>query len=163
VIRVVLGDIAGSGAEAVLRSVSADWSAVTPAMRRLELAAGDLVREQCRRLGDLPVGSAVITGAGDLAAHFMIHVAVRSFEEPVSAAGVRRGLQNGLRRAGEWGIRRIALAPMGTGAGNLDADDAAAIMLPLLREQLAGGCLDAVEIYVETAYERDVFERHATA
>jgi O-acetyl-ADP-ribose deacetylase len=161
VIRVVLADIAGTDFEAVLRPVTAEWTAVTPAMRRLEMAAGDDVSEQCRRLGELPIGSAVITPAGGLPAQFMVHVIVRSMDEPVTEAGVRRGLQNGLRRLAEWGIQRVAMAPLGTGAGNLDAEDAAALMVPLLQEQLrAGGAPSEIAIHVDSEYERDAFERH---
>jgi O-acetyl-ADP-ribose deacetylase (regulator of RNase III) len=160
VIRVVTGELADSGAEAVLRPVSAEWTAVTPAMRRLELVAGPTVEAQCRTLGELPVSSAIITPAGDLAAHFMIHVIVRSRHEQVSEAGVRRALQNGLRRVAEWGIHHVAMPPLGTGAGNLDADDSAAIMIPVLLEQmLVTGAPAQVEVCVETEYERDAFER----
>jgi O-acetyl-ADP-ribose deacetylase len=159
VIRVVLGDLASSSADAVLRPVSAEWTAVTPAMRRLEIAAGPAVEAQCRTLGELPVGSASITPAGALAAQFMVHVVVRSVDEQVSETGVRRGLQNGLRRLAEWGIHRVALPPLGTGAGNLDADESAAIMIPALLEQMASGTPAEVEIFVDSEYEREAFQR----
>jgi O-acetyl-ADP-ribose deacetylase len=164
VIRIVQGELSGTALEAVLRPITAEWSAVTPAMRRLEIAAGAGVEAQCSALGELPVGSAIITGAGDLDAQFMVHVVVRSFSERVSEAGVRRGLGNGLRRIAEWGLSRVAMAPLGTGAGNLDADDAAAIMVPLLADAIrAGGPPMEVEIYVDSDYEREVFERHVGA
>jgi O-acetyl-ADP-ribose deacetylase len=164
VIRVVTGEIASSAAEAVLRPVSAEWTAVTAATRRLEVSAGPGLEAQCRSLSELPVGSAVITPAGELPAKFMIHVVVRSTDEPVTAAGVRRGVDNGLRRAEEWGIRSLALLPLGTGAGNLDAEEAAAILVPALLERLrAGGALADCEIYVDSEYERDVFQRCVTA
>jgi O-acetyl-ADP-ribose deacetylase len=161
VIRVSRGELAETVTEAVIRPVSADWTAVTPAMRRLELAAGDMPAEQCRRLGELPVGSAIITGAGALPAQFMIHIVVRSYDEPVTAAGIARGLGNAVRRLGEWGIRRVALPPLGTGAGNLDADESAAVMVPLLVDHARSS--DAaleVDIVVDTDYELDVFTRH---
>ena len=162
-IRVLWAELATTAAEAVLRPVSAEWTAVTPAMRRLELAAGTDLERQCRTLGELPVGSAVITSAGELTAKFMIHVIVRSVEEPVSVSGVRRGLDNGLRRVDEWGIQRLAMAPLGTGAGNLEADDAAAIIVPALIERMhRGNQPREVEIYVDSEYEKDVFERHVT-
>lgn len=160
-IRVVVGELADTTAEAVLRPVSSEWTAVTPAMRRLEIAAGPVVEAQCVTLGELPVGSAVITAAGNLAARFMIHVVVRSTDEPVTEAGVRRGFQNGLRRITEWGIARVAMPPLGTGAGNLDADDAAAIMVPALVEHMReAGTPAEAEIHVDSDYERDVFERY---
>jgi O-acetyl-ADP-ribose deacetylase (regulator of RNase III) len=159
VIRIVHGDLAGASIDAVLRPVTAEWTAVTPAMRRLEIAAGEGPAEQCRRLGELPVGSAVMTPAGDLPAQFLIHAVVRSVDEPVTGSGVRRALQNGLRRLAEWGVQRVAMAPLGTGAGNLDADEAASIMIPVLIEHMAGGSPAEVEIYVDSEYEKDVFER----
>jgi O-acetyl-ADP-ribose deacetylase len=164
VIQVIRGELASSTAEAVLRPVSAEWTAVTPATRRLELAAGVELEKQCRELGELPLGSAVITRAGDLPAQFMIHVVVRSLEEPVTLGVVRRALDNGLRRVAEWGIDRLATAPLGTGAGNLDADDVASIMIPALAGRIReGGPPREVEIYVDSDYEKDVFERHVAA
>ncbi|MEX0907789.1 MAG: macro domain-containing protein [Gemmatimonadota bacterium] len=163
-IRVVLGELAEADVEAVLRPVTGEWGAVTPAMRRLEVAAGEAPARQYRQLGELPVGSAVITSAGDLSAQFMIHIVVRSIDERVTPSGVRRGLQNAIRRLEEWGIQRVAVAPLGTGAGNLDADESAAIMVPVLAESIhAGGPPLEVEIYVESEYEHDVFTRHAAA
>lgn len=162
-IRIVVGDLADTTAEAVLRPVSSEWTAVTPAMRRLEVAAGPTVEAQCRTLGELPVGSAVITPAGELSARFMIHVVVRSIDEPVTETGVRRGFQNGLRRLTEWGIAQVAMPPLGTGAGNLDADEAAAIMVPALLEHMRDtGTPKQAEIHVDSDYEREVFERHLT-
>jgi O-acetyl-ADP-ribose deacetylase len=161
VIHVIRGELASTTAEAVLRPVSAEWTAVTPATRRLEIAAGPVVERQCLTLGELPVGSAVITAAGDLSAQFMIHVVVRSVDEPVNASTVRRGLDNGLRRVAEWGIQRLATAPLGTGAGNLEPDDVASIMIPPLVERVRrGGPPSDVEIYVDSEYEKEVFERH---
>jgi len=160
VIRILHDEIADSTAEAVLRPVTAEWAAPTLQMRRLEMIAGSAPEMQCRRLGELPVGSAIITGAGDLPAQFMIHVIIRSIEEPVTPAIVRRGLLNGIRRATEWGIARVALPPLGTGAGNLDPEEAAAVMIPVLEDHLD---TDAVprqfDIHVDSEYEREVFQR----
>lgn len=159
-IRLVRGELGDADAEAVIRPVTAEWEAVTPAMRRLEMKAGSAPAAQCSQLGELPVGSAVITAAGDLSAQFMIHVIVRAADEPVTASGVRRGLQNGLRRLSEWGVRHVAMVPLGTGAGNLDAEEAAAIMVPALVEHMqAEAVLTQADIHVESDYEFDVFDR----
>lgn len=159
-IHVALGTLAELPATALLNPVDAHWQAATPVSRRVEMAAGAELEAQRQALGELPVGSAVITSAGELPAQFLIHVVVRSREEPVSPAGIRRGLQNALRRAVEWGIRDLAMPPLGTGAGNLDAEEAAALMLPLLREHLENNdCPAQVSIVVESAYELEAFQR----
>lgn len=159
-IEVVRGELATSGLPCLLRPVTAEWTAVTPAMARFESLLSEDVREQCRRMGELPVGSAIVTAAGGLEAELLIHVIVRSMTEPVSVAGVERALDNGLRRADEWGVAALALPPLGTGAGNLDAEEAADVMVPILHAWLrADRRPRRVVVVVGTDYEHDVFER----
>lgn len=158
-IEVRIAELAEIEAGAVMRPVSSDFSPVTPAMRRLDLAAGPVVEEQCARVGELPVGSAVITAGGGLATGFIVHVAVRSADENATQAGVRRGLQNGLRRLVEWEIESVAVAPLGTGAGNLDAEEAAAVMIPVLADHLRSAPFPSrVVLAVEDDYQRSAFD-----
>ncbi|MGQ0816094.1 MAG: macro domain-containing protein [Gemmatimonadota bacterium] len=159
-IDVVLADIASIHASAIMHPVSAEWDSVTPAMRRLELAAGPTVAEQCARIGELPIGSAVITSAGDANADFLVHVIVRTVLEPVSESVVQRGLQNGLRRCAEWGVETLALPAIGTGAGNLDAEDVAQLMIPILLDHMAEARFPARAVLVaDSAYEQAAFEQ----
>ncbi len=162
-IEVVQGDIANLRASAIMRPVSAEWDPVSAAARRVEIAAGPQLLEQCAKLGDLPVGSAVLTSAGNLDADYIVHAIVRSVDEQVSESTVYRALQNALRRCVEWGLETLALPPMGTGAGNLDAEDAAGVMVPALLEHMRDAEFPArVSIVVDSDYERDVF-RHELA
>jgi O-acetyl-ADP-ribose deacetylase (regulator of RNase III) len=162
-IEVVQGDVANLRASAILRPVSAEWDPVSAAARRIEIAAGPQLIEQCQRLGDLPVGSAVLTTAGALDAEYVAHVIVRSVAEQVSESSVYRGLQNALRRCVEWGIETLAMPPLGTGAGNLDIEDAASIMVPVLLEHMKDAEYPAsATIVVESEYEYDVFKREIT-
>lgn len=157
-IEVQVGELATAVADAVVRPVASDFSAVTPAMRRFEQAAGEALADQCARLGELPLGSAVITGAGDLTADFVVHVAVRSAAENPTAAVVRRGLLNALRRLSDWEIESVALTPLGTGAGNLDAEESAAAMVPVIAEHLRqAGRPVRVVIRVEDSYQEAAF------
>lgn len=157
-ISVAVAELSAAAAAAVVRPVSAEWEAVTPASRRVEKAAGPDVERHRRALGELPVGSAVVTPGGAIAADFIIHVVVRSRDEPVSASGVARGIETALRRLVEWGIASAAFAPLGTGAGNLDAEEAARLMIPRLLAHVGHEAHpERVEIIVETEYERDVF------
>ena len=158
-IRVEVGELATARAGAVVRPVTSTFAPVTPAMRRFADAAGPDVAEQCARLGELPIGSAVITAGGALDAPFIVHVAVRSSTENATPARVRHGLRNALRRLEDWEIDSVALAPLGTGAGNLDAEESAAVMIPELAPRLSDADRPlAVAIYVEDAYQKAVFE-----
>lgn len=159
-IEVVLADIATIEANGIVHPVSAEWDPVTGAMRRLELAAGPDVMQQCAKIGELPVGSAVITTAGKARADFLVHIIVRSATQAVTESIVQRGLQNGLRRCAEWGIATLALPPIGTGAGNLDAEEVAQLMVPILFDHMADAAFPTKVILVaESEYERDAFQQ----
>lgn len=155
-----LGDVA---ADVVVRPVATDFSAVTPAMRRFEQAAGEAVAEQCRLVGEIPLGSAVITAGGDLDADLIVHVAVRSTTENPTRSVVRQGFVNALRRVTEWGGGTMAVAPLGTGAGNLDAETAADIMLTVLADHVRStGGPERVIVVVEDAYQETAFSGAVT-
>jgi O-acetyl-ADP-ribose deacetylase (regulator of RNase III) len=101
----------------------------------------------------------VVTGAGELAAELVIHAVIRSATEPVSRDSVRRALTAALQRAADWQLAHVALPPLGTGAGNLSLEDAAAVMAgPLAAVPGPEGFPRDVTIVVETDDERRVFE-----
>ncbi len=159
-IKVLLTDGKDVEAEAILRSVYSNLGPDTPFSRDLELLAGSEVTRRLQATGDLPIGAAVISPGGDTGKSFLIHVAVQSVDEPVTVEGIRSALLNGLRRAEEWGLESLALPPLGTGAGNLEADEVAGVMVPLLFRHLQGAkALSEVSILVGTAFEEDVFNR----
>jgi O-acetyl-ADP-ribose deacetylase (regulator of RNase III) len=164
VIEVRRGAPDAQGAEAVLRPVDAALGPVSAGSRRLELEAGDSVTSRLRDLAELPVGGAVITPAGNLSADFVIHVVVRSVEEPVTAVGVERALVNGLRRAAEFGVASVALAPVGTGPGNLDPESAARLLIDVVAAgDEAGAWPTAVTIAVDSDYDEELYRRLASA
>lgn len=126
-------DLVTADVECVLRSVGSNLEPLTAIGREVGAAAGEALLERLQRMGDLPVGGAVITPAGNLHASFIVHVSLQSHEEPVSAGGVRKALLNGLRHACRMGVETLALPPLGTGAGNLDVESTAKLMFEVLR------------------------------
>jgi O-acetyl-ADP-ribose deacetylase (regulator of RNase III) len=157
-LAVRVGELGKSDAAAVVRAVRSDGEAITAAGRRLELLAGETVAQRLQGLGDLPVGGAVITPAGELSAQFIIHAVLQSVEDPVSAVTVRRALVNVLRRARDLGIDSLALPLLGAGAGNLDAEDAARLLVEALRDHLTQDENPrSFEIVVDNSYEQGLF------
>lgn len=146
--------------EAVLRSVYSDLTPDTPFSREVEVRAGPKVADRLAGMGELPVGAAVITPGGDLPSAFLIHVVLQSPEEPVRTETLRSALRNGLRRAQEWEMETLALPPLGTGAGNLEVEDSAAVMVSMIREHLRDHPHPRdVTLLLATEYERSVFMR----
>lgn len=158
-IRVVRGDLVAADAECLLRPVSGRCEAVSAVGRRMEAEAGPAVARRLESQGDVPVGTAILTPGGELAASFIIHVVVQSPEEPVTSHTVQRGLVNALRRAADFGIESVALPPMGLGAGNLDVEESAKVIVDVIRNHEAEGRPPAdFRIVVESEYESSVFQ-----
>ncbi|HET9452703.1 MAG TPA: macro domain-containing protein [Gemmatimonadaceae bacterium] len=157
VIDVRVDDLGFYEGEAIARPVNAMLEATTPVMRRLEAAGGAALQSQMRLSEPLPVGAAVVTGAGDLGVQLLIHGVVASREEPVSRASVRAALVSTLHRVDAFRIRELAIAPFGLGAGNLDIEDSADVMIEVLREHMRRSQFPAsVLIVAESELEEQV-------
>lgn len=157
-IAVTIDDLAFVAADAVARPVNAELRAMTPVIRRLEQSAGDALLRQLHVQHPLEVGAAVVTAAGAVQADLMIHAVVSTESERVSRDGVRRATASALQRAHDFGITRLAIAPFGLGAGNLDVDDAAQTMVAVMRSHVGTRAHPAdVTIVVENELEADAF------
>ncbi len=159
-IRVVVDDLAFLPSDAIVRPATARLDPTTPVVRRLERVGGAEFLNRLRLQKDLAVGAAVVTGAGgNLPAEFVIHAVIQSETEPVSRGSVARAWLSALQRAQEWEFARLTVPPIGTGAGNLSVEDAAEIMVMVLKTHSGQAAFPfEVSIVVETTEDREAFE-----
>jgi O-acetyl-ADP-ribose deacetylase (regulator of RNase III) len=160
VIRVVVDDLGGLHADALVRPATTRLDPTAAALRRVETLGGAEFQDRLRLTRELAVGAAVVTAAGgDLPAEYVIHAVIRSDTEPVTRAGVAQAWLSALHQAQEWQFTHLSVPPLGTGAGNLTIEDAAEIMATVLHAHLGTATFPAdVSFVVETPEEREVFE-----
>jgi O-acetyl-ADP-ribose deacetylase (regulator of RNase III) len=123
------GDIAAVEADALANAANdALWmgAAVAGALKR---AGGDVIEQEAMAQGPIPLGSAVATGAGRLAARWVIHGAVMGQDLRTNAELVRRTTRSCLELADELGCRSLALPAFGTGVGGFPLAEGAAVMV----------------------------------
>jgi O-acetyl-ADP-ribose deacetylase (regulator of RNase III) len=159
VIDVRVEDLAFCTGNAIVRPATSTLGATTPLLRRLELAGGKRLHDQLVVSDPLPIGSAVVTGAGELSVELLVHGIVSSATERVTRDGVRRAFRSALERLVAWQLADVAIPPFGLGAGNLDIDESAELMA----EELARHCAVAafprrVTLVAETADEAQALE-----
>ncbi len=160
-IRVVVDDVAFVAADAIVRPATASLEPTARALRRLEQVGGEPFWKQLNVQHELATGSAVVTGGGDLPSEFVIHVIISSPGEPVSTATVRQALTSAIQRATDWQLAHLVIPPLGTGAGNLSIEDAAAVMIAVLDETLGRARFPTqVTLVVETEEDKQVFESY---
>lgn len=136
-IIIVRGDITDVDADAVVNAANTDLilgSGVAGAIRR---KGGPAIQEECDAKSPVPLGEAAITGGGDLKARHVIHAAAMHLGGSVSAESLRNAALNSLKRAGEAGIKTIALPAIGTGVGGFPLGECADIMLDAVIDHAA--------------------------
>jgi O-acetyl-ADP-ribose deacetylase (regulator of RNase III) len=127
VIHVVTGDLASVAADAVARPATTRLEPLTPALQRLDDAAGPKFVEQCRVRHELPPGAAVVTTGGDLPAEYVVHLILGATADTVTTDSLARAVDAALWQCTQWQISTLA-CPV-PAAGNLASDAAARILL----------------------------------
>ena len=153
-IQVIVDDLAFLAVDAVLRPADQSLAPVTPAMVRLDQQAGAHFAALRRVARPLDAGAAVVTGGGELAAPFVVHVVVQDERGGVVREVVRRALISAWQRAAEWQLERLAAPVIGVGAGRLSLEDAARLMAETYAARAPGSAPRELQIVVERAEDQ---------
>lgn len=156
-IQVVVADLALTQADAVVRPADEGLRPIGPAISRLDEQAGPRFAEQRHLVTPLKAGAAVVTGSGDLAAPFVLHVVIRDSDCKISREVVRRALVSAWQRATDWELGTLAAPLIGADSGDLSAEEAA-ILLAETFPANEHGCPTALHIVVERDADRDLIE-----
>lgn len=136
-IEVQRGDITQLECDAVVNAANNRlWmgGGVAGALKR---AGGKEIEAEAVKKGPIPVGEAVVTGAGKLKARYVIHAAVMGQDLKTDAEKIGQATRNSLLRADELGMKSLAFPALGTGVGGFPLDECARIMLNEVRQYSA--------------------------
>ncbi|KFE68197.1 macro domain-containing protein [Hyalangium minutum] len=142
-VRVVEGDLLDQRVDAIVnawnRNILPWWlllpQGVSGAIKR---RAGYQPFRELRRVGPMPLGTAVVTSAGRLPYQGIIHVAGINLLWRASEQSIRDSVTNALARAREHGFRSVAFPVIGAGSGGFNEARALEVMRSAL-EAGAGG------------------------
>ncbi len=138
-IECVEGDIAVQKTDAVVNAANSElWmgSGVAGAIKR---TGGQEIQDEAVAKGPIAVGEAVVTGAGELAARYVIHAAGMGSDLRTSAELIELSTRNSLARAEELGIESISFPSIGTGVGGFPLDECARIMIDQTEQHAKSG------------------------
>ena len=137
-IRLEQGDITAQSADAIVNAANSSLLGGGGVDGAIHRAGGPTVMEECRRLGGCETGSAKATGAGLLAARYVIHAVGPVWRgggegEEAALASCHRA---SLALASELDCRMVAFPAISTGAFGFPLDRAARIALATTAEEL---------------------------
>jgi O-acetyl-ADP-ribose deacetylase (regulator of RNase III) len=138
-IEVVEGDLLRQPVEVIVNSWNRNFiphwlllpQGVSGAIRR---QAGNQPFQEVRKHGMLPVGAAVLTGAGRLPYKGIIHVAGLNWWWTANRNSVQKSVQNAMRVFQENGFQSIAFPLIGAGTGGMSPQATRELMLEELRK-----------------------------
>ena len=113
-IKFVKGDITDMEVDAIVNAANNElWmgGGVAGAIKR---KGGIEIEEEAVKKGPIPVGEAIVTGAGKLKAKYVIHGAVMGRDLQTDAEKIKNATINSLKRAEELGLKSIAFPAFGT-------------------------------------------------
>lgn len=132
------GDLTEMDTDAIVNAANNDLQlggGVAGAIRR---KGGDAIQRECNEIGSIPVGSAAITGGGDLKARHVIHAASMQLGGATSAKDLRSSTAIALKIASEKKLKTIAFPAVGTGIAGFPVRECADIMIEEAVKHLSG-------------------------
>ena len=115
-IQILQGDLTEMDVDAIVNAANNDLILGAGVAGAIDLRGGVEIQKECDEIGSIPVGYAVITGAGNLKARHVIHAASMSLAGiRTTAKTLKTSTAHALRLANEHELRTIAFPAVGTG------------------------------------------------
>ena len=156
------GEIAELEVDAILGPANESLFMTTPVGRAVRLRAGEKVERDAADQGPVEAGSAVVTGGGQLAAPYVIHVVGVGHDLKPDADRLGRAIDAGLQLAARMGLNRLAIAPIGTERGVFDPGRAAEVLAGVLDTRAAADAPMPTSLVVAVTGPAERTAFHAT-
>ena len=128
------GDITELEVDAIVNAANAELFLGAGVAGAIRKKGGPSIQEECNRIGGTYVGGAVLTGAGNLAAKYIIHAVGPRMGEGEEEIKLRNATMNSLLLAEEYRVESIAFPAISTGVFGFSVDNCAQIMLKVTTE-----------------------------
>lgn len=156
-IRVRQGDLTTFEGDAIVNPANVRLALEAGVAGAIRQAGGPTIQEACDRHGPIGMGEAMVTGAGKLPVHHVIHAAITG-DGPTNLTTVSRATAAALRLAAEYGVARLAMPILGSGVGRIPLLDAAGAMLEAIRESPDAESIEVIVLFGYRAEDADQLE-----
>ena len=138
------GDIAELEVDALVVAATESLFMTTGAAASVKRHGGDEIERAAAGQGPIAPGSAIVTGAGTLAAQYVIHAVGVGHDRRADPAVLRAAIRSALAYAEPLQLRRIAVAPIGSETGAFTPEEAARIVISELLDATRGTTIESV-------------------
>jgi O-acetyl-ADP-ribose deacetylase (regulator of RNase III) len=146
-LRLRQGDITTVPADVLVNAANSALAGGGGVDGAIHRAGGPSIMAACRVIGGCPTGDAVVTGAGNLSARYVIHAVAPVWKGGTQAEAelLRNAYRRSLEQADAVGARSVSFPSLGTGAYRFPLNLAADIAISTVLGYLTGNtALDEV-------------------
>lgn len=111
----VVGDLTEEGTDAIVNAANSDLAHGGGVAGAIVRRGGQEIQRESLEKAPVPVGGAVVTGAGRLPCRWVIHAVGPVWGEGDEEAKLRRAIVSALARAEERGLTSLAMPAISTG------------------------------------------------
>lgn len=130
------GDICDLEVDAIVNPANLSLWMATGVGGAIKRAGGDAIEFAAVRQAPVPLGEAIVTTAGKLAAKWVIHAVSLDRDRRTSGPVIEAAVRSSMARAREIGAASVAFPALGTGVGGFPLDEAARITVETVRDEL---------------------------
>ncbi len=161
-ILVQRGDLTEMDTDAIVNAANNDLQLGGGVAGTIRRKGGDAIQRECNEIGSIPVGSAAITGGGNLKARFVIHAASMQLGGSTSAKDLRSSTAIALKIASDKKLKTIAFPAVGTGIAGFPMRECAEIMIEEAAKHLGGSTsIEKIYFVLFDDEARKIFEHAA--
>jgi O-acetyl-ADP-ribose deacetylase (regulator of RNase III)/ADP-ribose pyrophosphatase YjhB (NUDIX family) len=128
VLKVTIGDITELNVNAIVNAANNQLVMGGGVAGAIKKKGGQSIQDEATKLAPIPPGEAVVTGAGNLKAKYVIHAATMGMDFETNETKIRACVANSLKRAEEKALISIAFPALGCGVGGFSIEKVAKIM-----------------------------------
>lgn len=138
VLRLVRDDITELDVDAFVFYARPDLALGSGFGGAISVRGGPSIQKELNALGPVQTGQAVVTGAGNLKATYIVHALGPRFNEEDTEGKLRATVLGALKAAEEKGVKRLALPAMGAGFYAVPLELCARVMVETIKSHLEG-------------------------
>jgi O-acetyl-ADP-ribose deacetylase (regulator of RNase III) len=154
-LRLIEGNIVSLDVEAIVNAANTSLILGGGVAGAISRSGGPSIQEECDKIGPIRVGEAVLTGAGNLNAKYVIHAAGPVYGEGDEETKLARATLNSLNIAKDKRIKNIAFPAISAGIFGYPMHQCSQIMLEVAIEFLREN--DFPEEIIMCLYGREAY------
>lgn len=154
-LELVEADITELDVDAIVNPANEDLKLGSGVAGAIRKKGGESIQKECDRIGGTPVGTAVITGAGELPQRHVIHAVGPKMGEGEEDRKLASAVRSSLALADRHDLKSIAVPAISTGNFGFPVNRCARVTLTEIHRYLQGGTkLERVAVCL---FDRDTF------